>query len=370
MKKADKFTQFTTDLAHAMSEFQKSEAHPASFFSKIIRDAIPELSALKKERDRGSRSEWTSAVNALKLDRLDVLTIIEMASALVEILSGKINGNTLSHEIEHIFLNIILWIGDHKKNKAFFDSQVQYDLSNPDESFWFQRVDVSGTHSFNQGGIYLTNTIPPTKNNTDYYNAEIYNSPYTQQAPSNVIITPFPVDVITDGIELGNFVYDLFTNVPFAASHNVVFSAKIKVDNLKGGSRGWGFWNTNAIPVIGMKTAWFMQQEGSADQSSNGFFAHTFNGLQFSAVKLADLDEEWHEYQIVMNTNWVEYFIDGKSVARVTNPAGIPNAPMAFHNWVDNAVFTNANGKVGKQMQKNKKSRTNYTEYMRIVTMK
>ncbi len=369
------FIAFTVKLAHALEQQPGliGSDHSVSF-TKLIMEAGIALPQLKEEinfADAAKKAAWLKELKGIDLQAKNHHALLDLALNIVNILKTKISsppGKNSAAAIQSALFYILILIGDYEKSVAFCNTKNRYDLHNPSEDFWFQRVDIAGTHEFNTpNGNYLVNSIPPASSNA-YSNSEVYNSPYTTQLPKNVIVNPYPVDTITDTIELENFIYDLFINIPFAPAHNIIFSAKIKVENINGGSRGWGFWNTNAIPVVGMKTAWFMQQQGNVSEENNGFFAHTFNGLQFSVVRLPDLDENWHEYQIVMNSNCIEYFIDGISVARVTNPSNIPNAPMAFHNWVDNACFENQGANIEKVLQTTTAARKNYTNNMRICT--
>lgn len=125
-------------------------------------------------------------------------------------------------------------------------------------------------------------------------------------------------------------------NIPFAASHGVVFEAQIKVENLEGGSRGWGFWNTDALPIAGMKVAWFIQQQNQSTKE-NQFQIWTFNGVTIDIYNIpVPLDEEWHSYKILMDKNLVSYYMDNNLIHQVNT---IFDGPMAFHNWVDNGFL-------------------------------
>ncbi|GHN01234.1 hypothetical protein WSM22_27230 [Cytophagales bacterium WSM2-2] len=328
-------------------------------------DLKKELAAMNKKK----MTEWIAAVRALKIEGLSAVAVVRLCVLLLTALLKKLPKVTpgdLALEIQFVFNYMLVLIGDFYVSNAYFQSKIKYAITNPSPEFWFQRIDMAGDHQFNTpDGNYLVNTIP-IADNQHYFNSEIYDSPYTTLTPSCVIANPYPVEEITDTIELQNFIYDLFVNIPFASSHNVTFAATIKAENLTGGSRGWGFWNTDGVPILGMKIAWFMQQsDGNPKNKTNGFFAHTVNGDKISAVPLPALDENWHDYKIVMSPQLVEYFIDGKSVARVTEADTIPDAPMAFHNWVDNACF-DINEGIQKVFQKTTAPRKNFTKKMDI----
>ncbi|NOU17549.1 MAG: hypothetical protein HOO91_08325 [Bacteroidales bacterium] len=378
MKNSNEFIQFTANLANAiMQSIHLSGVNGyAQLINKTITDIIPSLPTIKKElasKSKIKKKEWIAAVQAMNIKGINPSLAVKQGLLTCNILLKKSTKNAqddLAKAIQFVCYYVLILIEDLKKDRTFFSTKIQYKLSNPQKDFWFQRIDMIGTHEFNTpDGNYLINSIPAA-DKENYYNSEIYNSPYTSEPPLNVIVNPYPVEEITDSIELKNFIFDLFLNNPFASSQNLVFSAKIKAENLIGGSRGWGFWNTDAIPIIGMKIAWFMQQnDGNINNPNNGFFAHTFNGAKFSAIKLKDMDENWHAYKIVLNQQKVEYFIDGLSVAIITDPENIPDAPMAFHNWVDNACFVITDDGFKKVFQKTDSSRKNYMKNMNIFTL-
>jgi hypothetical protein len=266
-----------------------------------------------------------------------------------------------------LFLLVVLY--DLQRNVVYSLEKADLDVINPLREYWFQRVDGKGSHRFFDRGMYLTNSIPAAGTEV-YFNSEIYNSPYTSIRPKNVVINDSAIDDPT--VAPASFLYDIFLNIPYVAQNGTVLSSRIKVENLQGGSRGWGFWNTSISP-FGMQVAWFIQLDGvladGTPYAANGFWAQTQNGLNVSMVPLAPLDEGWHDYRIEMNRDSVEYFIDNRSVAKTTNPASIPASPMAFHNWVDNAVFAVENLSIEHVMQKTTKPRTNQTEFLRIYSV-
>jgi hypothetical protein len=260
----------------------------------------------------------------------------EKMAAAMAALRGGLGEEDVGLELLTLYLQ--LWIMDIEAAERYTAARVRFDVSDPPADFWYQRIDTRGSHDFFQDGIYLTNTIPAAS--VDYYNSEIYNGTQTKQQPRNVIANLFSVDSATDPI---NSFYDLFLNAPFVPCHGLEMSTRLRVDNLPGGSRGWGFWNTSVLPPL-MQVAWFIQFNGEGSGGvkpfyDNGFYAITQNGLGYSAVKLCDLDEAWHDYRIWIGDGAVHYFIDGACVASVTDRNTIPSSPMAFHNWVDNSLF-------------------------------
>lgn len=137
---------------------------------------------------------------------------------------------------------------------------------------------------------------------------------------------------------------ELFFNTPYLYSKIIT---KIKVSNLKDGSRGWGFWNTNVDP---MAMAWFIQQDGicppglgkecpEGPYELNGFYAMITDPVKgtYSMQKLPDLDEGWHTYEIDWQPTYINFIVDGNVVHKETKV--IPSTRMAYHCWVDNAIF-------------------------------
>jgi len=274
-----------------------------------------------------------------------------------------------------LVLYLQLWLMDNAAIAAYAAQNVQFDLRDPPPEYWYQRTDTQGEHRFFSEGNYLINRIPATegkhKDKDAYFNAEIYNSTQTSLPPKNVIANLWPVDSPSDR---KHFLYDLFLDVPYVPANGLAFEARIKVENLKGGSRGWGFWNTDVFP-LSMQVAWFIQLDGEPNSGvkpslPNGFYAVTQNGLSYLPYRLKQpLDEDWHDYRIEIGPQSVEYFVDGTSVWRVDQNGSIPTAPMSFHNWVDNAVFGFQGGELTHILQKTKLPRGNIMQHLRIASI-
>ncbi len=375
----DVLVQFAVKLTGAVAEVEK--AGPDNY-SKLLLKTIPglvseafsELSQIKKElagMDEVKKAAFTSEVTANVLQAVQNKKLAELVSNIVSRLvmtaedpedEGVLDAERVL-DITLFIFGIMSLVPDYLINLLYSQSRNERNditMVDPKQEFWFQRVDGIGSKLlFSNDGLYLVNFIPIIASSTTHYDAEIYNSPYTVLHPKNVIINTFPVDPPLK--EQNKFVYDFFLNVPYAPSNGIVFSATIKAENLNGGSRGWGFWNTSlgvgtllgygmslASLGLGDNFAWFIQCEGYKPNGDpypwNGFWAQTRNASgkvwpPCSCIRLPDLDEEWHDYRIEINKDSVEYFIDEKSVAKVTNPECLPNTPLAFHNWVDNALY-------------------------------
>lgn len=138
-------------------------------------------------------------------------------------------------------------------------------------------------------------------------------------------------------------------NSPYYPSDKVAYKIKmrIKADGPTYGTRGWGFWNTN---FGGNQDyfAWFYEWGINFDYSDTIKSvplvfptAITINDDSVSVTVLILNAYQWHDYEIIWSADAMEYFIDGTLVASHSNPpsADIQHA-MAFHNWVDNRLYS------------------------------
>lgn len=238
----------------------------------------------------------------------------------------------------------------------YADEHKPFDLVDPDPAFWYQRIDTDGTLQFSGPDGYVVQTIPTIANPTllaptiPYCNAEIHNSAWSAMWPKNINLAYYPVDPPSNfanptPLQFWNIINDFFLNFPFMPSKGFAFSGCIRAENLKCGSRGWGFWNLCSTPPL-MQIAWFMQVDGALPDGQPplvpvGFYAIVQNGLDVKFIQLPDLDENWHDYAITVTADRVEFFVDTASVAVFDAAKGdpVPVAPMAFEMWVDNAVY-------------------------------
>lgn len=323
---------------------------------------ITDIKAIKTSDNQNFISIIKSKIDA----NIEYTHIVELIGNALNLIMNTLlysDGDKIGDLINIIRNYILVLIGDFRKSQDYIQTSATYSILNPEQDFWFLRSDTNGLHTFNTDNNYLKNTIPNASESI-YSNAEIYNNPYTSLSPKCVIATPFPAEKIINENELQNYIADLFMNIPFAASHGVVFEAQIKVENLEGGSRGWGFWNTDALPIAGMKVAWFIQQQNQSTKE-NQFQIWTFNGVTIDIYNIpVPLDEEWHSYKILMDKNLVSYYMDNNLIHQVNTTF---DGPMAFHNWVDNGFFDMAKGG-NKVLQNSSTARTNYTKEMKIYT--
>lgn len=166
----------------------------------------------------------------------------------------------------------------------------------------------------------------------------------------NLVVNPAVVD--SPYTNLLQMIQDIFLNVPYRYAK---MSCRMRVKNLKNGSRGWGFWNTMDSPTEN-QFAWFMQQDGICPSGADATFScppgqpYPLNGfyimillpltsldVKTKVIKLPDLDEEFHDYVIDWKKDSIDFYMDDVLVHSETE--AVPYQPMAFHSWVDNSIF-------------------------------
>ncbi len=113
----------------------------------------------------------------------------------------------------------------------------------------------------------------------------------------------------------------------------------------KFGSRGWGLWYTEPLPNL-QRQAWFMHVLDSAGVGYTGldwWRAETSNGRTEATHHFTELDtipiddEQWHVYEIIRDTTFIEMKVDGNRV--LYTEEDLPTEDLAFHIWVDNLVY-------------------------------
>jgi len=270
-------------------------------------------------------------------------------------------------------------------NKSEMDSFItSKHIKNPKKHYWINRIDGSGTHNYFENDVYLTLTITPYRTNTcssksnckelnvnclggkciPYSNAEIYNGTCCESINQLPVDPANPLSQLrknllqsvcqTNRLEDCKLSYtptltldDPFTQTMQAIQDTVVntpylyssIKQTIQCKNLKDGSRGFGFWNTTS-DLKNTAIAWFIQL--SSGDKNDGFYVQCqkpmTDTLNMSFFKLKDLDEKDHHYFIDWKKDAIEFYMDHELV--YTEKKNIPNIPMAYHNWVDNSVFT------------------------------
>lgn len=271
------------------------------------------------------------------------------------------------------------------KNQPKYSVIEKNYVKNPASYYWINRSDGSGKNEYGNNGVYLTLSISPlnsgkcvSKNdcvglNVDcieekcipYCNAEIYNNTCCdsimdlpsggniltdfrksllkticedQTINSNCSLSFNPYITLDDPInQTRQAIKDTVINTPYLYSKVTTY---ITCKGLKNGSRGWGFWNT--LPSLtNTAIAWFIQLDGGKDYPLNGFYVQCQSpgdSKNISLFRLPDLDDNEHKYDIIWEKDSIKFFIDDKLF--YTETKFVPQIGMAYHNWVDNSVFS------------------------------
>ena len=158
-------------------------------------------------------------------------------------------------------------------------------------------------------------------------------------------------------------------NVGFATVYNTdlyskddTMTAIIRLKTLNTlpvGSRGWGFWRTEAIPVVINQAVWFFEQKAHPDSSwaadETWWRARIHRTIDPAYDFHVNLDgtggspynydnQQWHTYKVVrFAREYYRMYVDGVQVINVT-PADFPdgkilNEKYSFHCWNDNFVY-------------------------------
>jgi len=359
-ERADEIRRYARKIAEARAGHVRPKRYSASGLMSGLADLKKRVAAL-------GAADRSALLDQFKAER-QALGVGEGIPISVEnlyvLLESYRSLNPIPDNAEDIlgFL-LLIWLLDCvfspldvAQDLKYADEHTPFDLVDPDPAFWFPRIDTDGTVQFCGPQGYVVQTIPTVlppaspKAELPYYNAEIHNTASAAIWPKNVNIALYPVDPLPQYFDptlqqFWNILNDFFVNLPFLPSNAFAFSASIRVETLKRGSRGWGFWNLCSWPTL-MQIAWFMQVDGTLPDGETplvpiGFHAVVQNGLDVKFFKLPDLDEQWHDYEIKVTADRVEFFIDGRSVAvsdaADSNP--VPTGPMSFEMWVDNAVY-------------------------------
>ncbi|KAA3613280.1 MAG: T9SS C-terminal target domain-containing protein [Calditrichaeota bacterium] len=138
----------------------------------------------------------------------------------------------------------------------------------------------------------------------------------------------------------------------------MIVTIRVKTLNaLPVGSRGWGFWKSEGVPININQAVWFMEQTAHLDSSwaaeETWWKARTHRTVLPSYDFSIDLDDgsphnidntQWHTYKVIRDgRNSYEQYIDGvliQSKAPADWPdSGILNEDYSFNCWNDNLVY-------------------------------
>lgn len=167
---------------------------------------------------------------------------------------------------------------------------------------------------------------------------------------------------------------DMVLNNPYpdaTITADMMFGAEGASDPFGPGSAGFGLWDLN-VGISGMNFAWFMNQKSKTKvwrdsrvaPPDDGFYAVVKTAMPSNATnpqdyfafkKLVAPDDQFHQYQVDWQKDYIKFYIDGELVFFVvdinskpklrgngTMPDAtiyIPKSTMAVHNWIDNASY-------------------------------
>ncbi len=138
------------------------------------------------------------------------------------------------------------------------------------------------------------------------------------------------------------------------------------LNTLLPGSRGWGFWRSEDLPITQNQATWFMEQVADPNESFSSSWAaeetwwlsRVHNGIapedeyntDLTALDPAVDNREWHTYRVLRYARqYYELYVDGALVQR-TDAADLPNGALAgkytFNCWNDNLVYHNTTNSI------------------------
>ncbi len=128
------------------------------------------------------------------------------------------------------------------------------------------------------------------------------------------------------------------------------------LNNLPVGSRGWGFWKSEQVPITINQATWFMEQKADPDSSwapqETWWQARTLDGVDNTYDFSTDIDsydnQQWHVYKVCRYSGsaadgYYEHYIDGTLIQRKVPydfpDSSIINEDFTFNCWNDNLVY-------------------------------
>ncbi len=135
-------------------------------------------------------------------------------------------------------------------------------------------------------------------------------------------------------------------------SKNDTIQAIIRVktlNDLPPGSRGWGLWRSEEVPITINQATWFIEQKADPIYSwasvENWWRGRITRGLQNEkSVDLTFSNQQWHTYRIVrFGKEYYELWVDDDPTplihADTSDLGGILNEDYGFDCWNDNLVY-------------------------------
>jgi len=138
-----------------------------------------------------------------------------------------------------------------------------------------------------------------------------------------------------------------------------IVSATIRVrtlNNLPVGSRGWGMWRSEELPISYNQSVWFFEQTAHPDSvwaaTETWWRSRITKGVNLANNFYVDLEshvppisnQDWHTYRIYRRARqYYETYVDGELIQHII-PAdfedhAILNADYSFNCWNDNLVY-------------------------------
>ncbi len=235
-----------------------------------------------------------------------------------------------------VFLTAVFLMASNLFAQTYIIPDLQRDDFNMEKTWWIFQ---------NHGG----QPLPVTKNG--------YLYAYLENARNGQPVVPLD-NTLAEMENVGIMTAD---QRPIYGKDDIV-DVRIRVKTLNPltpGSRGWGFWKSEGVPVTINQAVWFMEQQPDASHSwaasEDWWRARTHRTVDPSYDFSTDLDGsngsphnidnmQWHYYRIVRNgRNNYDHYVDGVLIQSIT-PADFPdgkilNEDYSFNCWNDNLVY-------------------------------
>ncbi len=134
----------------------------------------------------------------------------------------------------------------------------------------------------------------------------------------------------------------------YSKSDTIQATIRVKTLNaLPPGSRGWGFWRSEELPIQINEATWAFDQKGDPLYAwaniETWWKARITNDLQnHKSVDLTVSNQDWHVYRFVrFDRQYYEIYVDDSLVVRATPDelGGSINYDYEFHCWNDNLNY-------------------------------
>ncbi len=140
---------------------------------------------------------------------------------------------------------------------------------------------------------------------------------------------------------------------------DAIVSATIRVrtlNTLPVGSRGWGLWHSEELPITENEAVWFMEQTAHPDSSwaaaETWWRSRIHKDINLANNFYVDLNthtpvidnQDWHTYRTYRRARqYYETYVDGQLIQHITpsdfEDGNILNADYSYNCWNDNLVY-------------------------------